>query len=70
MSITSKIADPRYKIYMSQEDEEHGISVCYLVVQFAEEKDSGVWTCKSSHPDSNIYEVSSKVLVHCRQIFK
>ncbi|KAL5108521.1 hypothetical protein TcWFU_001680 [Taenia crassiceps] len=64
VSITSKISDPRYKIYMSQEDEEGGIPVCYLVVQRLEEKDSGVWTCKSSHPDSNIYEVSAKVLVH------
>ncbi|VDK39574.1 unnamed protein product [Taenia asiatica] len=63
-SITSKISDPRYKIYMSQEDEEGRIPVCYLVVQRLEEKDSGVWTCKSSHPDSNIYEVSAKVLVH------
>ncbi|KAM7536169.1 hypothetical protein Aperf_G00000103775 [Anoplocephala perfoliata] len=64
MSITSKASDPRYKIYMSQEVEGGGIPVCYLVVQKAVEADSGVFTCKSSHPDSNIYEVSAKVLVH------
>ncbi|VDN98563.1 unnamed protein product [Rodentolepis nana] len=64
MSITSKSPDPRYKIYMSQQDEKGGISVCYLVVHRAMESDSGVFTCKSSHPDSNIHEVSSRVLVH------
>lgn len=64
IGIKSKISDPRYKIYMSQEDEEGRIPVCYLVVQRLEEKDSGTWTCKSSHPDSNIYEVSARVLVH------
>lgn len=64
MSITSKTSDPRYKIYMSREVEGGGISVCYLVVQHVGEADSGVYTCKSSHPDSNIYEVSAKVLVH------
>lgn len=64
INITSKVSNPRYKIYMSQEDEEGGIPVCYLFVQRLEEKDSGVWSCKSSHPDSNIHEVSSKVLVH------
>lgn len=49
---------------MSEEDGQGGISVCYLVVQRAVEGDSGLFTCKSSHPDSNIYEVSSKVLIH------
>ncbi|VUZ50498.1 unnamed protein product [Hymenolepis diminuta] len=64
MSITSKTSDPRYKIYMSQQNEKGGISVCYLVIHRAVEGDSGVFTCKSSHPDSNIHEVSSKVLIH------
>uniref|UniRef100_A0A5K3F5H7 Ig-like domain-containing protein n=1 Tax=Mesocestoides corti TaxID=53468 RepID=A0A5K3F5H7_MESCO len=68
MSISSKTSDPRYKIYMSQEDQEAGISVCYLVVRLVEDKDSGVWTCKSSHPDSNIHEVSSRVLVYDRNM--
>lgn len=49
---------------MSDDDPVLGAPVCYLVAHNLKNEDAGRWSCKSSHSDSNIYEVSANVMVY------